>query len=1052
MKRILNTLTDGLNRTIQHQANARLTPTLSPSDGERGKTRRPWVHGFIVLLFLCTTSVSAQSRRGLHGSVPPQALNSVPVAELPASQRLDLAISLPLRNQQALDYALRELYDSASPYFHQWVTAPQFTEFFGPSEEDVQKVIQFAQDHGLTVREVHANRMVVDVSGSVGQVEEAFNVKMVLRQHPTEDRTYFAPDVQPSVEPGVPILDVCGLDNFALPQPRHRRQTVSNATGSGPGGGYIGNDLRAAYAPAVSLDGTGQVIGLFEFTTAVYASDISSYCTTAGIPQANITYVLLDGLTTTPTGDTGEQSLDVEVAHSMAPGATIYFYLGNNAIDIFNRIASDNIAKSSSCSFGVSPPPSTLSQVLQQMAAQGQSMYDASGDSGFGSAFGWDDNPYMTQVGGTVLTTTGAGGPYKSEVGWNGSGGSISTSFSIPTWQQGIDMTACGGSTTMRNTPDVAMVSDSLYFVYHNTSGPASGLVGGTSASAPEWAGFTALVNQQAVANGKPTAGFINPAVYAILKGTGNGAYASCLHDITTGNNGKPAVVGYDLVTGVGTPTGQQLINALSGFIVGSPGIRLSSSASSLTIAQASSSQCTITVAPLNGFGGTVNLSASGLPSGVTASFNPASVNVTSNTSPTSTLTFTASSSAAVGTATVTVTGTSGSVSGSTTISLTIYNPAANISANLSAAFNRNNAIVVDGSTFTGGFDNVGAACSWNLVGSLVTNNGVIYTLGPTNAADDISAAGQTVGLPSGSYTTLNFLGAGVNGNQTSQNFVVHYSDGTSTTFTQNLSDWFTPQSYSGESIAATMPYRDSSNGSRDSRTFYLYAYSFSVNSNKTVNSITVPNNGNVEVLAITLIAAGGGGGSPDFSLSASPGSLTINQGGNGTSTITVNPVNGFNGSVTLSASGLPSGVTASFNPTSATTTSTLTLTASPTATTGTSTVTITGVSGSLTHTTTISLTVAASGLPAAPSNLTATAGKKSVTLNWTDNSSNETGFKIERSTDGVNFSQITTTGANVTSYKNVGLTGGTTYYYRVRATNATGDSAYSNTASAVPR
>jgi predicted phage tail protein len=90
--------------------------------------------------------------------------------------------------------------------------------------------------------------------------------------------------------------------------------------------------------------------------------------------------------------------------------------------------------------------------------------------------------------------------------------------------------------------------------------------------------------------------------------------------------------------------------------------------------------------------------------------------------------------------------------------------------------------------------------------------------------------------------------------------------------------------------------------------------------------------------------------------------------------------------------------------------------------------------------------------LPAAPSNLTATAGKKSVTLNWMDNSSNETGVKIERSTDGVNFSQITTTGANVTSYKNTGLTSGTTYYYRVRATNTAGDSAYSNTASAIPR
>jgi hypothetical protein len=1026
----------------------------NPISGERHLASNKFLIRALVAVaalgFMFAASASAQGKRGLYGSVPPEALRSLPVGALPASHRLELAISLPLRNQATLDYALQELYNPASPNFHQWLTSEQFAELFGPTEQDVEAVVQFARAHGLTIREVHANRMIVDVSGSVAEIEDAFNVRMVLRQHPTENRTYFAPDVTPSIEAGVPILDVCGIDNFILPRPRHRLQTISNATGSGPGGGYIGNDLRAAYAPSVTLDGTGQVIGLFEFTTAVYSSDISSYCTTAGIPQANITYVLLDGLTTTPTGDTGEQSLDVEVAHSMAPGAAIYFYLGNNAIDIFNRIASDNIAKSASCSFGVSPPPSTLSQVLQQMAAQGQSMFDASGDSGFGSAFGWEDNPYMTQVGGTVLTTTGAGGPYKSEVGWNGSGGNISTSFSIPTWQQGIDMTACGGSTTMRNTPDVAMVSDSLYFVYHNTSGPASGLVGGTSASAPEWAGFMALVNQQAVAHTKPTAGFINPAVYSILKGTGNGAYASCLHDIATGNNGKPAVIGYDLVTGVGTPTGQQLINALSGFIVGSPGINLSSSASSLTIAQTSSGQCTITVAPLNGFGGTVSLSASGLPSGVTASFNPASVNVTSNTSPTSTLTFTASSTAAVGTATVTVTGTSGSVSGSTTIALTIYNPAANISANLTSAFNRNNAIVVDGSTFTGGFDNVGAACSWNLLGSFVTNNGVIYTLGPTNAADDISGAGQTVSLPAGSYTTLNFLGAGVNGNQASQNFVVHYSDGTSTTFTQSISDWFTPQSYSGESTAVAMPYRDSSNGSRDNRTFYLYAYSFSVNSSKTVNSITLPNNGNVEVLAITLIAAGGG--SPDFSLSAAPSSLTVNQGSSGTSTITVNPMNGFSGSVSLSASGLPSGVTATFNPSSTTTTSTLTLTASSTAATGTFTVTVTGTSGSLTHTTTISLTVASSSLPAAPSNLTATAGKKSVTVNWVDNSNNETGFKIERSTDGVNFSQITTVGANVTSYKNVGLTSGTTYYYRVRATNAAGDSAYSNIASATAR
>jgi predicted phage tail protein len=99
-----------------------------------------------------------------------------------------------------------------------------------------------------------------------------------------------------------------------------------------------------------------------------------------------------------------------------------------------------------------------------------------------------------------------------------------------------------------------------------------------------------------------------------------------------------------------------------------------------------------------------------------------------------------------------------------------------------------------------------------------------------------------------------------------------------------------------------------------------------------------------------------------------------------------------------------------------------------------------------------VSATPSAPSVPAAPSGLTATAGKRSVTLNWTDNSNNETGFKIERSTDGVNFTQITTVGANVVTYKNTGLTSGTTYQYRVRATNGSGDSAYSNVASATAR
>src|SRR5208337_1852003 len=134
----------------------------------------------------------------------------------------------------------------------------------------------------------------------------------------------------------------------------------------------------------------------------------------------------------------------------------------------------------------------------------------------------------------------------------------------------------------------------------------------------------------------------------------------------------------------------------------------------------------------------------------------------------------------------------------------------------------------------------------------------------------------------------------------------------------------------------------------------------------------------------------------PDFTLSANASSVTIAQDSNGNSTITITPVASFSGSVTLSASGLPSGVTAAFNPNPATTTSTLTLTASGTAATGTVTVTITGVSGSLTNTTTLSLTVTASGpvVSLSPTSLTfakvlvgKTSGAKKVTLTNTGGS-----------------------------------------------------------------
>ena len=184
------------------------------------------------------------------------------------------------------------------------------------------------------------------------------------------------------------------------------------------------------------------------------------------------------------------------------------------------------------------------------------------------------DSTNLTCVGGTSLTMNGTGVSWSSETVWNwnnvgrpniGSGGGISTYYTIPYWQANVSMAANSGSTTFRNVPDVALTADSVYVTYNNGS---SGGFGGTSCAAPLWAGFCALVNQQSAAAKGTTVGFLNPALYAIASG---GNYGNCFHDITTGNNigtNTPglfyAVANYDLCTGLGTPKGTNLINALA--------------------------------------------------------------------------------------------------------------------------------------------------------------------------------------------------------------------------------------------------------------------------------------------------------------------------------------------------------------------------------------------------------------------------------------------------------------------------------------------------------
>ena len=564
---------------------------------------KPWLvfTGAIVVLLALTVgpSFGADTRRPIHGNTPAAVARLHALGNVPATNQLHLSIALPLRDPAGLDTLLKNLYDPASSSYRHYLVPAQFAEQFGASKADYQALIKFAQQSGLKVTGTHPNRLVLDVAGSVAEIERTFQVQMHVYNHPNEKRTFYSPATEPTVDAEVPvqILSVSGLNDYSLPQPASLHMMPPNQpsgspteAGSGPGGSFRGLDFRAAYVPKSPLNGAGQSVALVEFD-GFYSNDIAAYESASGLPYTTlITIPIQDtnnmniGVTNISTDGNQEVSLDIEMAVAMATNLnSVLVYEERMSIfnwpDMLSQIADDNLAAQISCSWfnSHSPGPDPASeQIFMQMAAQGQSFFSASGD---GDAFVGlvpfpDDSPNITMVGGTTLTTTRPLGSRVTETAWNsglqgsqyvGTGGGISTSYVIPSWQQGINsFLTNGGSTLARNVPDVALTADNIWVNYGNGQ---SGAFLGTSCAAPLWAGFMALVNQQAVAAGKPVVGFINPAVYEIAN---ESIYNSVFNDITTGNNKWPASPngfyagpGYDLCTGLGTPNGTNLINAL---------------------------------------------------------------------------------------------------------------------------------------------------------------------------------------------------------------------------------------------------------------------------------------------------------------------------------------------------------------------------------------------------------------------------------------------------------------------------------------------------------
>jgi hypothetical protein len=918
------------------------------------------------LLFI-TTIATAQSRRAMPTRLAaPEDEHAI--APLPSTQPVPFGLTLPLRNTAALQTLLHAQQDPKSPQYHRYLSRPEFLDQFGPTQADYDLVISFAKAQGFSVSRTFANHLLVNVTANAAQITNTFAVKMSIYNSLTEQRSYYAPDVEPTVSSSVPILSVVGLSTRERPHPmlkKAKANTVhANTTGSGSDGQFLGSDMRAAYAPGVVLDGAGQTVGLVELGPYNF-SDVTAYFKAVNQPlNVPIYNVLLnvDGVCSSGCDD-GEEVIDIEQAISMAPGLSgliVYeaYGSGSDALSAFAQAASDDVAKQLSLSFGFGGTPATqpgYEQVFMEFAAQGQNLFIASGDSGANVGdVGYPGNsPNVVDVGGTDLTTTGPGGAWQSETAWVGSGGGWSTQSPIPSYQLPIINSSNQGSPSYRNIPDIAMEANTDNFYCAN--GSCQGGIGGTSLAAPRWAGFLALANEQANGN---SVGFLNQTFYTLGQGS---TYANIFHDIVAGNNFNTdspnlfqAVPGYDLTSGWGTPIGQSMIDTLAppslsaasnftlsaspltvnltpggsassavtvtptnGFagavdltvsVTGSPAgvtvalgtstiagsgqttleitttsatpggnyavavtgtsgglmhtayvqialpdFNLTASPAILYLNQSSNATSTIAVNAINGFNSTVAISLIGLPPKVTARFSPAATETTSALTLSAGVTAPTSSGLPLS-----VSGTSGGnthplSSLTVTVSAALGDCGLGTPVNLAGSYNLA-AIRSDGTKFTdGGLDGDGYAFSASLLTQARVLNGIGFKLGAPNVVDALYGTGQTIALPQGRYKSLQLLATGIRGNQGNQVITVTYTDGSTAQLTVSLSDWFSPSVNVDEGEAIAMPYRNTAAGAMDTRQFNVYGYTLLLDNGKAVESMTLPSNRNVILLAATL-------------------------------------------------------------------------------------------------------------------------------------------------------------------------------------------------------
>ncbi len=488
---------------------------------------------------------------------------------------LKVNVGLAVRNSAQLDALIQAAGTPGSPTYGQYLTQAQYLANYAPTTASVQAASSWLTSQGLSVTGVSADNTIISTQGTVSQLNQAFGVS--ISNYSYAGRSFHSNDSDPTRPAGLGISWVSGLSNLETFTTFH--------TATFRSGGYLPSDFRQAYN--VSGSGAGQTIGFTLWGSEIPQSDFTSYAAATGTTPITVTTssTAADGLdwqpilgTSTDTSQAPEIAMDAEIAHGMAPGSHLTFFLGTDSSQgtmeaVLDAAASSNISIFSSswgCYTGVAcAVDPVMETALQHAAATGKTFYFASGDAGRDAAPSYPaDSQYVVSVGGTSLTTDSSGNypAAPGESAWAGSGGGCSTAEPRPAWQTGVGTPidtdpffptahTAGSACSGRAEPDVSADADpgTGALVYYNGTHT---VVGGTSLAAPLWAGMSADLNVSNAAAGKPSLGFDGPLIYQLANDAPT--YAQDFHDVTTGCSGGcqglSVGTGWDEVTGWGSP------------------------------------------------------------------------------------------------------------------------------------------------------------------------------------------------------------------------------------------------------------------------------------------------------------------------------------------------------------------------------------------------------------------------------------------------------------------------------------------------------------------